>query len=329
MSPDQRIALEKKLAFVKKYVNSHSENGYKNVLESKVKRKLVEPFLELMGWGNDENPDDLEPEAQLDGPKADLVCLVGEIIGGKLKGTAYFSLEVKRLAAGVRENRAVAQAVTYGNLVNARYSVVTNGRQWEVYKTHAEALPQDKFVCGINLLKCSVEEAVRFFSFFDRDRVIKAENFTIPKDASKIKPRRKRHRNRRVSLNDRHFRGLLDVLSQRFGELASMSENRNGFVSPDGETVRVCLAKGKDETALFNIKAPYLENGHILFAAANAPHAWLIPASVLKPYLLDEGDRDSWWPRVELGAEKEFMALRRNEPVPLDLSDFRQPLRRH
>jgi hypothetical protein len=257
---------------------------------------MVRPMLIWQKWGGYEDPDSLWMEAPVPNGQVDWACLLGD--------TVCVTVECKNLGVNLRDVKAVTQACAYAFSVAAPYAVLTDGAVWGIYDVFKKALPVDKLIRKIDIMKCSVAEAAEFFALLSRDNFEKGIK-RIAKEAAPARKSRSRRRGKRVSLKSPEHRRHLSAVETTLGvPLALVGNSRNTYVQPDGGRVRFSLSSSKRGPAMFNISVEHLDEGLIYLADATRGYGWLVPASKLREFLIGTegqtaaGSKSSWTPRV-------------------------------
>jgi hypothetical protein len=328
-------ALAAEIGAIRAYASRHIKARAKNATRSKGRRErhlnepqvamvMVQPILNLMGWGTRNDPDSLWRELALPNGQADFACLVDNEV--------KVTIECKNLGANLREEKVVTQAGCYAFAAGAPFAVLTDGLVWAVYSTFSKGRPLKKLVRKVDLMKCSIEDATEFFGFWSKAKAIAGEIRVSKPQSAGRKARGRKAKSRRTSLNSPGFRNHVALVERSIGGPLRPVENaRNTFETSAGERIRFCLSSGKKGAAMFNIGREHLDGGMLFLAHDGCEHGWLVPADMLSEYLLgatpvDDTPRKTWTPRVSWSDEGDLLWTNREALKTLSLTAHRHPV---
>lgn len=123
--------------------------------ESETLNTLIRPMLRRLGW-DDEDISQVRTEYRRL-PSSDPVD-----VALMVDGAPSLFVEAKAVDLSLHDPKWISQTLNYANTCNVPWAVLTNGREWRVYKTHAEAVAEDKLFYAIHV-DGDIEEAVRQF----------------------------------------------------------------------------------------------------------------------------------------------------------------------
>lgn len=311
------------------YTQRHSRggeqprNGVPRLNEPQAAHVMVEPLLKFMGWGLPDDPDSLWREYPMpNGGQVDYACRVGAAV--------KITVECKNLHVDLRDHKAVSQATTYGFVVDAPLSVLTDGIVWGLYSTKADGLPVDKLVRKIDLRRNTPEQIAAFFHLWDKPAASSGRLNITKGDISGRPPkqastgRRRKRKNTRVTINAPAFRNHIAIAEQAIGELlAPVANSRNTFRTQSGKVVRFFASAAKDNGGWFNFQADHLAADWLFLAVDGVAHGWLIPASAVSGYLRPTADVEngvvpkSLTARMRIEGDEAFLHRSRHDPFPI------------
>lgn len=289
--------------------------------EPQVAMVMVQPVLNLIGWGTRDDPDSLWREFVLPNGQADFACLVGNEV--------KVTVECKNLGVNLRDEKVVTQACTYAFGAGAPFAVLTDGLIWAIYATFMKGRPVDKLVRRIDLRKCTTDEATAFFGFWSKARATAGDLRISKPTPQSRKTRGKKKRARRASLNTPGFRKYVTLVERSIGgPLAPLDNARNTFLTPSGNRIRFCLSSGKNGQAMFNISMNHLESGMLFLAHEGCERGWLVPVTEISEYLLgsttsEASQRRTWTPRVSWSDEGDVLWTNKGVMATLSLTPHR------
>jgi hypothetical protein len=329
------VALAAEIGAIRAYASRHIKARAKNAARSKGRRErhlnepqvamvMVQPILNLMGWGTRDDPDSLWRELALPNGQADFACLVDSEV--------KVTIECKNLGVNLREEKVVTQAGCYAFAAGAPFAVLTDGLIWAVYSTFSKGRPLEKLVRKIDLMKCSIEDAVGFFGFWSKTRAVAGELRIAKPQTAARKARGRRAKSRRASLNSPKFRNHVSLVERSIGGPLHPVENaRNTFETSAGKRIRFCLSSGKKGAAMFNIGREHLDGGMLFLAHDSCEYGWLVPVDMLSEYLLGaspvtDASRKAWTPRVSWSEEGDVLWTNRGTLKTFSLTAHRHPV---
>ena len=122
--------------------------------EQEVRRELIDPLLQAMGWNTDDGTQ-VKREYQLGPGRADYALFKDA------SGKPSVVVEAKRLSISRRElDNAAKQGIEYCIKDGIEYFAVTDGQVWEVYETYKAVPLPDKLIGSFNLASPSGEAAM-------------------------------------------------------------------------------------------------------------------------------------------------------------------------
>ena len=122
--------------------------------EQEVRRELIDPLLQAMGWNTDDGTQ-VKREYQLGPGRA------GYALFKDASGKPSVVVEAKRLSISRRElDNAAKQGIEYCIKDGIEYFAVTDGQIWEVYETYKAVPLRDKLIRSFNLASPSREAAM-------------------------------------------------------------------------------------------------------------------------------------------------------------------------
>jgi hypothetical protein len=328
------VALNAEISAIRAYASRHIKVRAKNADRSKGRRErhlnepqvamvMVQPILNLMGWGTRDDPDSLWRELALPNGQADFACLVDKEV--------KVTIECKNLGVNLRDEKVVTQAGCYAFAAGAPFAVLTDGLVWAIYSTFAKGRPLEKLVRKIDLSRCSIDDAMEFFGFWNKARAVAGEIRVSRPPTSARKARGRKAKRRRASLNSPTFSKHVALVELSIGGTLRPVENaRNTFETSTGVRVRFCLSSGKKGAAMFNMGREYLNGGMLFLAHEGCEHGWLVPADKLSEYLLgastaESSARKTWTPRVSWSEEGDVLWTNREAFKTLSLTAHRHP----
>ncbi|MBY3433688.1 hypothetical protein HFN89_05945 [Rhizobium laguerreae] len=333
--PMDLTALAAEINAIRAYASRHMKARARNATRSKGRKErhlnepqvamvMVQPVLNLMGWGTRDDPDSLWRELALPNGQADFACLV--------ENEVKVTIECKNAGINLREEKVVTQACCYAFAAGAPFAVLTDGVIWAIYSTFAKGRPMEKLVRKIDLIKCSIEDAAEFFGFWCKARATSGELRIAKPQTAARKARGRKSKSRRASLKSPQFRNHIALVERSVGGPLRPVENaRNTFETSTGERIRFCLSSGKKGAAMFNIGREHLDGGLLFLAHEGCEHGWLVPADMIGEYLLgtsvtDGGVRKNWTPRVTWSEEGDVLWTNREALKTLSLTAHRHPV---
>lgn len=136
-----------------------TQNRLKNLLvrhtmdESNTIRVIIDPIISALGW-------DLLDIQQVvseyrhkpsDNPVDYALFSAGRPV---------LFIEAKALSKNLDDRKWISQTINYANTANVEWTVLTNGAEWRVYKTHARVEADEKLFYTTNLTQQSAEDVV-------------------------------------------------------------------------------------------------------------------------------------------------------------------------
>ena len=123
--------------------------------EQEVRRELIDPLLQAMGWNTDDGTQ-VKREYQLGPGRADYALFKDA------SGKPSVVVEAKRLSISRRElDNAAKQGIEYCIKDGIEYFAVTDGQVWEVYETYKAVPLPDKLIVSFDLASPSGEAAMK------------------------------------------------------------------------------------------------------------------------------------------------------------------------
>lgn len=138
----------------------------KSLKEIPTRTVFIEPMLEALGW-DIRDLDEVEPEySTVDGKPVDYAL--------KLNRKPVIYVEAKPLDDSLEDMKSVTQTVNYANADGIDWCILTNGRQYRVYRSSERAPAPEKllFECSIDSLDnpgSSLEDIARPFERLSRE----------------------------------------------------------------------------------------------------------------------------------------------------------------
>ena len=135
--------------------------------EQNTKAILIEPLLLALGW-NVHDLDEVQREYRYKDNPVDYACFV-------LHGHPRLFVEAKAFNADLKERKWRAQIVNYANTTGVEWCVLTNGVEWQLYKSNAPGELNKKMFLETSLN--SDEKSKRFvdpdffFSLLSKDKI--------------------------------------------------------------------------------------------------------------------------------------------------------------
>lgn len=118
----------------------------KSLKETPTRTVFIEPMLEALGW-DIRDLDEVEPEySTVDGKPVDYAL--------KINRKPVIYLEAKPLDDSLEDMKSVTQTVNYANADGIDWCILTNGRQYRVYRSSERAPAPEKL-----LFECSIDPA--------------------------------------------------------------------------------------------------------------------------------------------------------------------------
>lgn len=133
--------LEKTLAEVAELAAQYSGKG---LTEQDTKNALIEPILAALGWAKT-NLDQVRAEYRhttKDNP-------VDYALFSKSHPVLF--VEAKALDHSIDEHKFVSQVISYANVAGVHWALLTNGRQWALYKVFAEVQGSQKRLFSVEI----------------------------------------------------------------------------------------------------------------------------------------------------------------------------------
>ena len=127
-------------------------------------RIMINTFLtSILGY---QELEEIKTEYMIKGTYADYIVQIG--------GTRHFLVEVKAYSIDLSDKH-LRQAVNYGANEGIDWAILTNGRQFQLYKVLFEKPIGEKLVLEIDLVSedFNIKDAIEQFSYLHRDSVVK------------------------------------------------------------------------------------------------------------------------------------------------------------
>jgi hypothetical protein len=140
------------VANVQKRLATHFHNKT-SIDESNTIRLFVDPIISALGWDL-LDLDEVKSEYRhkpSDNP-VDYALLQS--------GRPVLFIEAKGLNKNLEDRKWISQTINYANTANVEWTVLTNGIEWRVYKTHAPVEANEKLFYTTTLTSQSIEECV-------------------------------------------------------------------------------------------------------------------------------------------------------------------------
>lgn len=138
----------------------------KSLKETPTRTVFIDPLLEALGW-DIRDLDEVEPEySTVDGKPVDYAL--------KINRKPVIYLEAKPLDDDLEDVKSVTQTVNYANADGVDWCILTNGRQYRVYRSSEKVPAPEKllFVCSIDPQDNpggSLEDIVRSFERLSKE----------------------------------------------------------------------------------------------------------------------------------------------------------------
>lgn len=299
--------------------------------EPQVAMLLVQPILNIIGYGGRTDPDGLQREhVILRGMRVDFACM--------LEREIVWTVEVKNLGLNIRDDVAVHQACNYASAAGTRYALLTDGITWAVYdlritKARGQRFrPRDRLVEMIDLRKSSSASIAGFFRALSRSNAEAGDIWLKPPNDDGRSPgkaaanKKGRRRHRRISLRSPKVRRHFEMVSSHLDcPLLPMESGRNVFITPTRETVRFYVSAGGRGQSIFSIREGHLVAGHIALVSVADATVWVIPANDIRSYFVsgDEGQVTSITPRLSRSEGRDVLVTNASTREPFDISRYR------
>ena len=127
----------------------------KSITEQDTKNALIEPVLEALGWTKT-NLDLVRAEyrhTNKDNP-------VDYALFSKSHPVLF--VEAKALDCSIDEHKFVSQVISYANVAGVHWALLTNGRQWALYKVFAEVQGAQKQLFSVEIGDSSAADWLRW-----------------------------------------------------------------------------------------------------------------------------------------------------------------------
>lgn len=127
----------------------------KGITEQDTKNALIEPILGALGW----TKTDLDlvraeyRHTSKDNP-TDYALFA--------RGQPVMFVEAKALDVSVSDHKVVAQVISYANVSGVRWALLTNGREWALYKVFADVQGDQKRLFSVDITKTASAEWLRW-----------------------------------------------------------------------------------------------------------------------------------------------------------------------
>ncbi len=144
----------------------------KSLKETPTRTVFIEPLLEALGW-DVRDLDEVEPEySTVDGKPVDYALKINR------KPVVY--LEAKPLDDDLEDVKSVTQIVNYANADGIDWCILTNGRQYRVYRSSEKVPAPEKllFECSIDPSdnpSSSLEDIVRPFERLSKEALAEGQ----------------------------------------------------------------------------------------------------------------------------------------------------------
>ncbi len=155
--------LEKMQSALKDYKKRYLSKDLSDLDESGT-RIMINTFLtSILGY---QELEEIKTEYMIKGTYADYIVQVG--------GARYFLVEVKAYSIDLSDKH-LRQAVNYGANEGIDWAILTNGRQFQLYKILFEKPISEKLVFEIDLVAedFSIKDVLEDLSYLHRDSVVK------------------------------------------------------------------------------------------------------------------------------------------------------------
>ncbi len=151
-SPEQlRLRLNDTLSAIAARIGTIS-GGRRPISEQDTKGTLIEPVLAALGW----DLADLEVvRREYKHNKKDLPVDYAFFAGGR----PVMFLEAKAIGLPIDDHKWMAQIVNYANSAGVEICVLTNGRDYRIFNTHAKVPLQEKIVGQCGIAQCGIAQA--------------------------------------------------------------------------------------------------------------------------------------------------------------------------
>lgn len=153
---------KKLLHSLKDYQKKWLNKKIKDLDESGTRLMINALLTDVLGYASIE---EIKTEYMIKGTYADYVI--------QIKGIRYFLVEVKSLSLELSEKH-LRQAINYGANEGIEWALLTNGRQFELYRVLFNKPIEGKKVFSIDLSdRTKLKDSAHYFQYLHRDSVIK------------------------------------------------------------------------------------------------------------------------------------------------------------
>lgn len=139
-------------------------DGARSVNEANTKNWLIEPLMVAIGW------DPRDPKAVVAEYRAPAAGQNPVDYALMMEGAPIVFVEAKALAEESMTPRSINQVVAYGAVAGVQWVVITNGDEYQIYRTDTTHAAAEKLLVSFRLSEAEdFETAARFLNWLRRD----------------------------------------------------------------------------------------------------------------------------------------------------------------